>query len=77
MPFPCYRRRGSSVSRRPRLPGPGGGALPGARANTKIGAGPANRLSLVDELGPPAAVEATVVDGTGVFRESWCPRRRC
>jgi competence protein CoiA len=42
-----------------------------------IGAAPAIRLSLADEPGPPTAVDATVVDGTGVFRESWCPRRRC
>ena len=42
-----------------------------------IGAGPAIRLSLADEAGPPVAVDAKVVDGTGVFREAWCPRRRC
>ncbi|QCC76056.1 hypothetical protein [Nocardioides daphniae] len=42
-----------------------------------IGAVPAIRLSLVDEPGPPTAVDATVIDGTGVFCESWCPRRRC
>ena len=42
-----------------------------------IGAVPAIRLSLADESGPPVAVDAKVVDGTGVFREAWCPRRRC
>jgi len=42
-----------------------------------IGAVPAIRLSLADEPGPPTAVDAAVIDGTGVFRESWCPRRRC
>ncbi|GAB7005269.1 hypothetical protein JCM18899A_27420 [Nocardioides sp. AN3] len=42
-----------------------------------IGAVPAIRLSLADAPGPSTAVDATVVDGTGVFRESWCPRRRC
>lgn len=42
-----------------------------------IGAVPAIRLSLADESGPPVAVDAKVVDGTGGFREAWCPRRRC
>jgi len=39
-----------------------------------IGAVPAIQISLPAEPGP---ADARVVNGTAVFRVSWCPRRRC
>lgn len=42
-----------------------------------IGEVPAIRIALPAEPAPSAATDAKVVDGTGVFLESWCPRRRC
>ena len=42
-----------------------------------IGALPAIQISQPTAPQQAAATDAEVVDGTSVFRERWCPRRRC